>query len=105
MEIKTYDDEDLQDYVTAEDDVPRYSYQFIADLPGDNPDLFSTMDNHDMCERLVARGVITPQMTADEESCCFYIYFTCREDGRKFISALNSYLLKKAEKLQDALEY
>ena len=104
MEIKTYEDEDLQE-VSVESELATksgFKFMFVADLPGDNPDLFPDLDNKMLTERLKEKGVIDAQMSADPEDCVFYIYFAHREHGRRFISAINHYLLAKAEKLSEA---
>ena len=54
MNVKTYDDDDLRSTDYREGKEP---WEFVADIPGDNPDLLDNMDNYEMEARLRAAGV------------------------------------------------
>ena len=101
MVIETYEFEDLRDAPEGAD----HRYEFIADLPGDNPDIFRDMDNQQALVRLNERGVLDNEMRPEVEVACFYIYFTTQEAGRRFISKLNGYIINKAKKLEEASEF
>jgi hypothetical protein len=95
MEVKTYTDDDLRSTEYRDGDEP---LEFIADIPGDNPDLLEGMDNHEVRDRLKEFGIMYDGGVRDDcESCCSYYYFKDKATGRRFINKLNQYLLMKAE--------
>ena len=102
MEMKLYDEGDLRDtkYRSAKE-----PWEFIADLPGDNPDLFEDLDNNSLTERLKAYGVIKECDVADPETCCSYVYFVDKRHGLRFIKKLNEYILEKARLLEQSANF
>ena len=90
MDVKTYDHTDLRVY----DYDKKYKFEFIADVAGDNPDVFEG-DNHDVANKLKSLGAIGKEDCLDEESACFYIYFKSREAGVAFLKKLSAYIRQK----------
>lgn len=107
MKVKTYDEDDLRstDYRRFDSPKLKHKWEFIGDLPGDNPDLFGDWDNYEMTERLREIGALTKDDDADPEYCCSYFYFKDKKTGRRFIKKLNEYLLKKAKLIEEARSF
>ena len=103
MKVNTYTDDDLQDRGVHKDESRQWG--FITDIPGDNPDLLGDMDNNELQVRLQEFGALPEGATADCETCCSYYYFKDKAAGRKFITKLNQYLLKKAELSETARSF
>lgn len=102
MEMKLYDEDDLRDTKYRSGTEP---WEFIADLPGDNPDLFEDLDNHSMVERLREFGAVGADDVTDPEACCTYIYFKKKADGLRFIKKLNKYIIEKATLVEKAQNF
>lgn len=65
--------------------------------------LFDDCDsNYDVEAKLRAAGVITKACVSDTESCELVVNFRRKDTARSFLFRLNSYLVKKAEKLAEA---
>lgn len=103
MKIKTYDEEYLanRSYYTDSE----HKWEFIRDLPGDNPEVLEDLDNHDMHNRLKEFGAYGKNDQPDPEMCCFYIYFKDKNAGRRFIKKLNEYLMQKAALIEKASSF
>lgn len=100
LEHKTYDASDLQIHGDG------YEVQFIADVAGDNSDLFDyAVTNHDIADKLNELGAVTQGVTLDAESCCFYAYFKTKDAGVAFLKKLSAYLKQKAQLLEKAKSY
>jgi hypothetical protein len=103
MEIKLYDESDVVESDYQPDQRERsHKWEFIMDLPADNPDLFGDRDNYDMEEKLRIAGVIGRSDQADNESCCSYYYFKTKRAGAEFIKRLNDYISKKGRLVREA---
>lgn len=109
MNIHFYNESDIRtlstpkEYITI--DGESYPFEFIADVPGDNPDVLGDYDNQVLADRLERFGAVGKDDRLDCEMCCFYIYFRTKEDGLKFIKKLNEYLSQKASLLLDAAAF
>ena len=103
MQIKTYDETDLQEYTYSNE----FRHQFIADVVGDNADLFDdvVMDNNELGHKLKELGAIGSNDSLDTESCCFYIYFKTKRDGVSFLKKLTAYLTQKLKLIKEAKEF
>lgn len=101
MQIKTYDETDLQKSEFVDD---HYNYQFIADVVGDNADLLeeTISDNNELYAKLKEVGALGKDDCGDPEACCFYIYFVTKKAGVDFIKKLNAYLTQKRKLLEEA---
>jgi hypothetical protein len=97
MEIKTYDHTDLQDYQYDE----KFKCSFIADVVGDNPDIFQG-DNNDVADKLKKLGAVGKHDQLDSEGGCFYIYFRTKEAGMAFLKKLSAYIRQKKTLLEKA---
>jgi hypothetical protein len=100
MNIKTYDESDLRKC-----DHDGYKYEFIQDVPGDNPDIFGEYDNNEISDRLQEHSVYGKKDVCDPESCILYVYFKDHLSGKSFIKRLNDYITEKAKKVQDAQQF
>lgn len=101
MEIKTYDHTDLRstDYRNDKD----YKFEFIADLVGDNPEVFEECDdNHAVANKLKSLGAFGKGDVPDEEASCFYIYFKDKSAGMAFLKKLSAYIRQKKHLLEKA---
>lgn len=101
MEIKTYDHTDLQ---VMEDNSSKFKFKFIADVAGDNPDVFDG-DNHLVANKLKSLGALGREDGLDEESSCFYIYFKTREAGIAFLKKLSAYIKQKKTLVEKARDF
>lgn len=97
MVIKTYDSSDLRPYTYD----AAYKFEFIADVAGDNPDIFEG-DNHDVADKLKSLGAIGKGDELDEESGCFFIYFKTEEAGIAFLKKLSAYIRQKKNRIEKA---
>lgn len=100
LQYKTYDASDLQ--------VDGYGYtcKFIADVAGDNSDLFDyAVSNHDIAKKLTELGAVSKGVKLDPETCCFYAYFKTDKDGLDFLKKLSAYLKQKSKLLEKAKAY
>lgn len=103
MKLKFYDDTDI-----VKRDEPfilggkKHLYEFIRDVPGDNPDVLGDYDNNELAYRLDELGAFTSGTFPDSESCCFYIYFVNLPAARAFIKKLNAYISQKARLIREA---
>ena len=79
-----------------------YGFTFMADVPGDNPDVLGEYDNHILADKLTRFGAVGDNDRLDCETCCFYMYFQQKVDGIAFIKKLNAYLSQKARLLREA---
>jgi hypothetical protein len=80
-----------------------YKYEFIADLIGDNPDIFEKCDdNHTVADKLKSLGAFGKEDIPDEESSCFYIYFKDKGAGVSFLRKLSAYIRHKKHLLEKA---
>jgi hypothetical protein len=102
MEIKTYNHTDLRSIENREDN--KYLFEFIADVAGDNPDIFDG-DNHEVARKLKSLGAFGKGDCPDEESCLFYIYFKSKKSGIEFIKKLSAYIRQKKSILEKAQAY
>ena len=105
MDVHFYKKDDLR-HLGAEEaptiDGTVYPYAFIADVPGDNPDVLGDYDNHALADRLTQFKAIGPSDRLDCESCCFYAYFQEKEDGVNFVRRLNAYISQKSRLIRAA---
>lgn len=103
MELKLYDDEDIRKEEThVSFDGKKYPYAFIADVPGDNPDVLGEYDNIKLAIRLEEFKAITKGMKLTCEVCCFYGYFESLMIARAFIKKLNAYISQKSRLMREA---
>jgi len=103
MNIHFYQENDIR--LSSESnniDGKEYPFTFIADVPGDNPDVLGDYDNHVLADRLTRFGALGEDDRLDCESCCFYAFFAHKVDGLAFIERLNSYLSQKSRLLREA---
>ena len=100
MQIKTYDESDLQEYTYNK----KFKFQFIANVTADNHELFADtdMDNNQLGEKLEELGAVGKSDSLDTEMCCFYIYFKTKDAGVSFLKKLTAYLEQKRKLLQKA---
>jgi len=103
MNVKTYDYDDLRSTDYRNDDT--YKFEFIADIAGDNADLFDGLDNHEVNVKLKKKGVLSKEDCDDVESCCYYVYFKTKEAGMSFIDKLNGYIAEKAQLIRAAAAF
>jgi hypothetical protein len=103
MQIKTYDESDLQEYTYDKN----FKFQFIANVTADNGELFEgeDMDNNQLGNKLTELGAVGKSDSLDTEMCCFYIYFKTKQAGATFLKKLNAYLEQKRKLLQKAKAY
>lgn len=105
ISIKTYGEDDLTEYTYD----TKFKWQFIADVVGDNGDVFAHDDgwvnNNELGSRLEKLGAVTKGVCLDTESCCFYAYFKTKAAGVAFLKKLNAYLSQKANLLRQAKEF
>lgn len=102
MNIKMYEDEDILD---SHQENSKHKHEFIADLVGDNADIFDDWTNEELFERLQERKVLAPCPAAFLNGDCVYVHFDTREDARKFIGRLNEYIMNKAKLLEAFQDY
>ena len=102
MNIKMYEDEDILD---SHQESTKHKYEFIADLVGDNSDIFAEWTNEELFERLQEREVLARCPDAVLSGDCLYVHFGTREDARKFIGKLNEYIMHKAKLLESFQDY
>ena len=104
MQFQQYDASDLRSTEYRKD--PDYPFEFIADVAGDNADLFvmdeEVVDNNELGRRMAELGAVTKGVKLDPESCCFYAYFKSGPDGIAFLKKLSAYLSQKAKLLEKA---
>lgn len=103
MNIHFYQEDDLR--TNGEPrviDGDSYYYKFMADVPGDNPDVLGEYDNHVLADRLTRFGALGEGDRLDCETCCFYAYFQHKTDGLTFIQKLNDYLSRKSKLMREA---
>ena len=65
------------------------------------PLLDSCDDNHEVEAKLISAGVVSHD-EVDSESCEFVAYFQDHTDAKAFIKKLNTYLVEKARRSQEA---
>jgi len=102
MDLHLYSGDDLRNSQSLTIDGNEYKFSFIADVPGDNPDVFGEFDNHELADRLQRFKAIGDDDRLDCEMCCFYIYFQRKEDGLAFIQKLNAYISQRSRLLREA---
>lgn len=99
----------MKDYVDRVplDDEPEgeVKYVFSANMSHGFKEIFPEMDNYDVEDRLWERGVILPENQRDSESCQMNIWFASEEEADKFIDRLNTYMCKKVQMMEDALNF
>jgi hypothetical protein len=101
MEIKIYDHSDLRS--TDYRDDKKYKFEFIADLLGDNPEIFEDCgDNHGVANKLKQLGAFGKGDSPDEEAACFYIYFRDKAAGVNFLKKLSAYIRQKKSLIETA---
>jgi hypothetical protein len=105
VNIHFYTEDDVQtprgeDAISVDGEL--YPFEFIADIPSDNPGALGDYDNLQVADRLERFGAVGKDDRLDCESCCFYIYFKTKKDGLTFIKKLNDYLSQKARLIRDA---
>lgn len=106
----------LKEFDGVEEPVPQFTAKSLCSM-GDGSWFFSCAmistcepllddceDNHDVEARLLREGVVTHDET-DSESCEFCAYFQDHIDAKAFIKKLNTYLVEKARRCQEAGEY
>jgi len=101
MKAKTYNETDLMEITREGED---YSYEFIADVAGDNHELFD-LDNKELVRKLEELQATGPNDVLDPESSCLYAYFKSKKEGVAFLKKLSAYLNQKARLLDKALAY
>ena len=98
MDFKQYDESDLRSTEYREDKV--YPWEFIANVAGENADLFNHedvwVDNNEIGRRLTELGAVSKGVQLDTESACFYAYFKTRAVGEAFLKKLSAYISQKA---------
>lgn len=103
MKLRFYDESDIQ--VANKPyhfDNKTYPFEFIADVPGDNPDVLGDYDNNYLADKLQRFCALGKGDKLDCESSCFYIYFTTKTAGLAFLKKLNAYLSQKSRLLREA---
>jgi hypothetical protein len=107
MQIKTYDETDLRELTCTDSQNVKFKYQFIADVAGDNIDVFEdiSIDNNELGTKMWELGAVGARDCLDTESCCFYIYFKTKKDGIAFLKKLSAYLIQKKKLLEEAKAY
>jgi hypothetical protein len=83
-------------------DGKEYPYSFIADVPGDNPDVLGDYDNNILADRLQEFRAVGGDDRLDCETCCFYAYFLDRPAAVAFIKKLNAYISQKSRLIRAA---
>jgi hypothetical protein len=105
MNIHFYSEDDIRTQPPFDIDGEEYKFAFIADVPGESPDVLGDYDNHLLATRLERFGAVGSDDRLDCESCCFYIYFRTKQAGFNFITKLNAYLSQKAQLLREAATF
>ena len=102
MNIHLYSEDDIRSEKNVEIDGESYPFSFVADVPGDNPDVLGEYDNHALADRLTRFKAMGEEDRLDCESCCFYAHFRRKQDGLSFVKKLNAYISQKSRLIREA---
>jgi hypothetical protein len=105
VNVHFYSEDDIRHHEASEVTVidgKSYAFSFIADVPGDNPDVLGDYDNRVLADRLTRFGALGKDDRLDCEICCFYAYFRRNTDGLAFLRKLNAYLSQKSRLIREA---
>lgn len=109
IKVHKYDHTDIRPREGAADDLPKHRFMFLADVAGDNSELFGLqddyVDNHYIARHLKELGAVGAGVVLDEESCMFYAYFTTQHAGTEFLQKLSAWLVQKARLIEKAKAY
>ena len=110
MEVRRYNHEDLRALDEEQRKVYGSSFEFIADVVGDNPDVFSldndsVTDNSALVSKLRTLGAFGKEDHVECKGACLWIYFKRKEDGLNFVHRLTAYLVQKAKLIEKARGY
>jgi len=110
MELRKYGYQDLRELDAEQQKVLGRKFEFIADVVGDNPDLFVldndvVTDNCSLVSKLRDLGAFSKQDHVECKSACLWIYFNRKDDGLNFVHKLTAYLIQKAKLIEKARGY
>ena len=109
MEVKKYDHTDLRELDPERKKHEGFAFEFIADVVGDNPDLFAVeddaVDDVSFSVKLESLGAFGKNDKIEAEASCLWVYFRCRADGTAFLHKLTAYLVQKAKLIDKAKGY